>query len=458
MLDAGLNVLAFIVAIGVLVSVHEFGHFWVARRLGFKVVRFSIGFGRPLAVWRGGAPDYTEYWLSMIPLGGYVKMLDEREGPVAAVESHRSFTGRPVWQRVLVLLAGPGFNFLFAIVAYWALFAAGVPGIKPVVGAVVEGSVAARSGLEADDRILAVGGRETDTWEGATLAIFDEMLANGRLDLRVRDADGTVRNVSLDVHGREEELTEPSALFTGLGIRPAPVLPAVVDEIMPDSPAAEAGLQKGDRVVAADGQTIHGWEDWVAFVRQRPNVTVPLDVERNGERITLTLAIGQAEDRGRMIGRIGAGPKLEFPQAEIDALQAEQRYGLFEALPRGAAKAWEMSALTVRMLARMVVGDVSLKNVSGPLTIATYAGDSAKAGLRSFMNFLAVISISLGILNLLPIPVLDGGQVAYQLAEWVKGSPLSERAVVIGQKIGVFFLIVLMTFVFYNDLTRIFGS
>lgn len=457
MLDVGSSILGFIVAISVLVAVHEFGHFWVARRLGFKVLRFSIGFGKPIWRWRGRGPDFTEYWISSIPLGGYVKMLDERETPVPAADSSRAFNNRPVPHRIAVLLAGPGFNFLFAIVAYWAMFATGVPGMKPVIGAVTEGSVAAEAGLRADDVIEAVGGRPTETLEGATFAMYDELLRDARIDLRVREPSGEIKEIVLDVTGREAELTEPAALFSGLGIRPGIVLPPVIGAIAEGSAAEAAGFRVGDEVVSADGAPISSWEEWVTFIRSRPGAAVEIEVERDGERQVVPITIPAVEENGVTIGRIGAAA-TEVPLSAIEALRAEQRYGVVDALRHGIQKTWDASALTVRMLVRMVVGDVSLKNMSGPIAIATYAGASAQAGLSSFIDFLAIVSISLGIINLMPIPLLDGGQVVYQVAEWLKGAPLSERAMAVGQQIGVLFLIVLMTFVFYNDLTRIFGS
>jgi regulator of sigma E protease len=457
MLNIGWHLVAFVVAIGVLVSVHEFGHFWVARRLGFKVLRFSIGFGRPLLRWSGRAPDYTEYWLSAIPLGGYVKMLDEREGPVAAVEQDRAFNQRPIWQRITVLLAGPAFNFLFAIVAYWVMFSMGVPGTKAVIGAVVEDSVAARAGLMADDQIEAVGGRPTTTWEGATLVIYDELLRKGEIELTVREPSGDTKNVVLDVRGRSRELTEPAALYNGLGIRPAPAVPAVVGAVTPGSPAEAAGLQAGDQVLRGDGHKIADWEEWVQFIRKRPGQSVELEIRRGDATMNVPVTIGSVEESGVTVGRIGAS-RPELPASAFESLRAEQRYDVLEALPRGLATTWQMTSLTLRMLGHMIVGQVSLKNMSGPIAIATVAGDAAQAGFRAFFDVLAVLSISLGIINLVPIPVLDGGQVLYQVLEWIKGSPLSERALAVGQQIGVFFLIVLMSFVFYNDLTRIFGS
>jgi len=451
------DLLSFVVAISVLVAAHEFGHYWVARRLGFKVLRFSIGFGPPLLVRRGGPPDHIEYWLSAIPLGGYVKMLDEREAEVPSHERHRAFNQRAIWQRIAVLLAGPAFNFLFAIVAAWVMFMAGVTGLKPLIGAVAPDTVAARAGLVPGDEIVAVGGEPTATWENATVRVFDELLADARIDLTVRGTTGQTREVLLDVAGREAELTEPAALYKGLGITPGPVLPSVIGEVTAGMPAEAAGFKPGDEVVSAGDEPIERWEQWLMFVRAHPNETVNVRVLRDGGELTLSLAIGSVVEGGQTIGRIGAGPQ-PLPAEVVQNLRAEQRYGVLEAVPRALQQTWEMTALTVRMLTRMVTGDVSLKNMSGPLSIADYAGDSAQAGLAASLGFLALVSISLGIFNLLPIPLLDGGQIVYQIAEWLKGAPLSERAMVFGQQLGLLLLIALMSFAFYNDLSRMFGS
>jgi regulator of sigma E protease len=458
MMDIVLRILAFIVAISVLVAVHEFGHFWVARKLGFKVLRFSIGFGRPLAKWTGRDPDRVEYWLSAIPLGGYVKMLDEREGPVPEAEQARGFTRRPIPHRVAVLLAGPGFNFLFAIVAYWAVFVAGVPGIKPVIGAVEPNSIAARAGLVPDDRIEAVNGKATQTWDQATVDILDRLLKDGRVSMSVRGADGTLKQVDLNVSGKAAELNKPDAPFSSLGIQPAPVMPPLVARIDPGSPAASAGFAAGDRVRSAAGTPIQSWSQWVDFVRARPGETVPVEVLRDGKSVHLTVTIGAVEQDGKRVGQVGIYRPEKFPEGSLDRLRAEQRYGVFAAVPRGAHRAWEMTALTVRILGHMITGQVSLRSVAGPIAIATYAADSAKAGFSAFLSFLGIVSINLGIMNLLPVPLLDGGQVVYQLIEAVKGGPLSEKALIVGQQLSVLFLIVLMSFVFYNDIARIFGG
>ncbi|HEX7080876.1 MAG TPA: RIP metalloprotease RseP [Gammaproteobacteria bacterium] len=490
MIDVALSLVAFIVAIGVLVSVHELGHFWVARRLGFKVLRFSVGFGKPLYRLRGRDPDRIEYWISSIPLGGYVKMLDEREAPVPEAERHRAFNNRPPAQRIAVLLAGPGFNFVFAVLAYWLLFMTGVPGMKAYVAEITPGSAADDAGLRPADVIEAVDGQPTETWEQATLAILDEMLDDGVLDLTVRGANGNVRNVDIDVRGRVEELTEPDALFDGLGLYPFPAWPAEVGTVTPGGPADRAGLEPGDRVLAVDGRRVSGFNGLASLIRARPGETVDLLVERDGREIVLPVTIGVAGGDGEivnMVGRDRARPADENPPSPerartgsdgeavgqigitriaepphewdelAERLRAEQRYGPLAALGHGIRKTWEMSALTVTMIGHMVVGDVSMRNMSGPIAIAGYAGDSAQAGFSAFLSFLAIVSISLGILNLLPVPLLDGGQIVYQLAEWIKGAPLSERAMAFGQQLGILFMILLMGFVFYNDLTRVFG-
>jgi regulator of sigma E protease len=448
-------ILAFVVAIGVLVAIHEFGHFWVARRLGIKVLRFSIGFGRPL--WRriAGA-DRVEYVIASIPLGGYVKLLDEREGTVEPADLPRAFNRQPVWKRISVLLAGPAFNFLFAIVAYWILLLAGIPSLKPVIGEVEPDSIAARAGLQANDLIRTVTGEEVATREGALIGILEALIDDGRILLAVTGADGTTRDVTLDANQSQADLTEPGALLPGLGFEFwLPHLPAIVGRLVEDGPAARAGLAVGDEIVAVDSQPVHSFNDLVALVQPRMNHEIVLDIRREGRSVQVPVSVEEHTVDGRTIGRIGIEP-APGPAIPPD-MRAKQQYGPVEGLGRAAGRTWDMAALTVTMLYRIVTGEVSAKNISGPINIAEYAGFSARQGVLVFLNFLAIVSISLGVLNLLPIPILDGGQVVYQLAELVKGSPLSERAQLLGQQVGIALLLVLMSFAFYNDIARLLG-
>jgi regulator of sigma E protease len=446
------SALAFIVAIGVLVAVHEFGHFWVARRLGIKVLRFSVGFGRPL--WSRVAADGTEYWISAIPLGGYVKLLDEREGEVAPEDLPRCFNRQPPGSRIAVLVAGPAFNFLFAIAAYWAMFVVGVPAMKPLVGAIEPDSPAAVAGMEPGDLIVAVEGRRTGTMMEAQLALLTALVPGGRATLELERATGERRSARIEVQGDTHALTEPGALFPGLGIGLwRPVIPAVIGEVLPDGTAAAAGLRPGDRVLRADGEPVEDWSALVALIRARPGEPVELVIERDGGRQSLTLRVGAADEEGQRIGRIGAAPQVT-PEL-WDPVRTEQRHGPLAAVGRAAAETWRMSALTVTMMARMVMGQVSVKNISGPINIAQAAGFTAAAGATAFLSFLAIVSISLGIINLLPIPLLDGGQIVYQLVEIAKGSPVSERAQIVGQQVGILLLLLLMSFAFYNDIVRL---
>lgn len=444
------SALAFIIAISVLVAIHEYGHYLVARLAGIKVLRYSIGFGKPLWTRRAGK-DRTEYCISALPLGGYVKLLDERSGDVDPREAHRAFNRAPIPHRIAVLVAGPMFNFLFAIAAYWAIFVVGVATVSPQIGAVEPDSYAARAGLGAGDEILAVGGREVDNWEKTLLALLAEMVDDGRVPLTVAGEDGEAREIVIDVGGEAARLTEPGVLFDGLGIAPwSP--PAVIGELVEDGAAAGAGLQPGDRIVAIDGEPVDGWRDLVALVGPRPDERVTVTVERGGRELERELTLGAVTENGRTRGLLGVTPQAV--SAEERGVRVE-RFGPLAAVWPAIERTWDTSVFTVEMLARMVTGQVSVKNISGPVNIAQFAGSSASAGFEYFLGFLAIVSISLGVLNLLPIPILDGGQIVYQLAEWVKGAPLSERAQMIGQQIGILLLVVIMGFAFYNDISRL---
>ena len=449
------SVLAFVVAIAILVAVHEWGHFIVARLAGVKVLRFSIGFGRSLWTRTFGS-DRTEFCLASIPIGGYVKLLDERDCAVTLSEQHRAFNRQSTMVKISILAAGPILNFLFAIVAYWCMYMVGVPGLKPVIGAVEPQTIAARAGLRDGDEISSVGGITVATWEGAVLGILGRMLDDGDIDLGVVGADGNERRLVMRTAGRESELTEPGQLFVGLGIQPwSPVVPAIIDETIPGDPAELAGLRSGDEIIAADGEPIDSWIDWVEFIRARPEQPMTATIVRDGREQRVQIQIGVTDESGESFGRIGASVRI--PDDLMEGMRAEQRYGPFAAFPVAVKKTWNMMVLTVRMVSSMVTGSVSIKNISGPINIAQFAGQTVSIGPVAFLGFLAIVSISLGILNLLPIPMLDGGQIVYQLAEAMKGSPLSERTQIFGQQLGILFLLILMSFAFYNELTRIFG-
>jgi regulator of sigma E protease len=449
----------FVVAVGLLVTVHEFGHFYVARRLGFRVLRFSVGFGRPLLKWTAGA-DSTEYVIAAVPLGGYVKLLDEREGPVEPADLPRSFTRRPHWQRIVVLLAGPSFNILFAVLLLWGMFwVNGVSEVRPVVGDVITGSVAAAAGLRSGDEIRAVNGAPVQGIRDVVFDLLDAMSARGEADLSVRGTDGGARDARLTVADSDarKRLTEPSELLRGLGFQFWPPVPAVLGQVEAGGPAARAGLATGDEIVSVDGAPVANFHDIIARISAHPGEHVTIGYRRGGETHNADVTVASDDVAGKRVGRIHVmqppPPTRTYPASML--LHTDLTASA--ALSRAGAEAWNMTVLQARLFWRMVLGRVSLKNLSGPLSIAEFAGDSAEAGVSAFLGFLVLISLSLGFLNLLPIPILDGGQIAFQLIEWLKGSPLSERTQAFGQQVGIALLIVLMGVALYNDIARQFG-
>lgn len=440
---------AFIVAVGFLVAFHEWGHFYVARRAGVEVLRFSIGFGPVLA--RRTGRDGVEYVLSAIPLGGYVKMLDEREGEVPAHRLARAFNRASVQRRIAIVLAGPLANFLFAIVAYWAMFVLGQDGLKTQIAQPPAETRAARAGFAAGDQILKLGDRELLVWDELQPALLDAALAQRALAVEVERPGVGRLNLELDFAGIP---VEPQQVFDRIGLQPPRLKYApIIGEVVPDEPAARAGLLPGDRITSLNGETIEGWEALRLWVRERPGEIVRVAFLRDGQVGQVEMVLGSLQQDGQRIGRFGAGVAAQ-PELWQD-LQVHWRLSPWEAVPAALSRTTEMSVLTLKMLGRMVTGDVSVRNISGPIHIAQYAGTSAAVGVVAFLSFLAVISISLGVLNLLPIPVLDGGHLLYYLIEWVKGSPVSERAQILGQQFGMAVLLSLMGVAFYNDILRL---
>lgn len=443
-----ITLLSFLVAIAILVIVHEYGHFLAARLMGVKVLRFSVGFGKPLLIKRMGT-DQTEWALCALPLGGYVKMLDEREGPVTSGELHRAFNRAPAGRRFLIVAAGPIANFLLAILFYWVLYLHGVPALKPLIGEPLPGSPAAQAGLNSGDEIVAVGNEPVESFQDLRLGLLRAVLSGGSAELKLRN-DAPVR---LDLKGIERDRLEEDVLEK-VGIQPYdPPIPPVMGTVLPDSVAARAGLKPGDRVASINGAPVESWQELVKRVRASPGKPLTLGIDRQSQPLNVTLTPAAETQNGLSIGKIGAAPKLD--ENWLAQIRTVVRYGPWDALVRSTAKTWDMSAFTLEMMGRMVMGQVSWRNLSGPLTIADYAGQSAQMGWISFAGFLALVSVSLGVLNLLPIPLLDGGHLMYYSFEILRGRPVSEHAMEIGSRIGITILFIMMALALYNDLVRL---
>jgi regulator of sigma E protease len=433
-----------LVTLGVLVTFHEFGHYWVARRCGVKVLRFSVGFGK--AIWKRVGKDGTEYQIAAIPLGGYVKMLDAREGEVDPADRGQEFTGKPVWQRIAIVAAGPLFNLVFTVVAFWAMFVVGMPDYAPTVTAAPR-SMAADAGVRPGDRIVAVDGKAVDTWSDAYDVIGNALLGREPLPLRVRGTDGTERMLTLPLNQLPAG-QDLGQYIDKLGLKPAPA-PAVAAVVKPGFPAAEAGMQGGDRIVSVNGQAVADFEAFSRVVSSEAAKSPVLDVavERQGKPLSFKVQARMASVEGQPARwLVGVQP----PQAE----QVVRRYGPVAAVAASLSATWDNTQSLFNMIGKMVTGQASTKNLSGVIGIAQVANASASMGPAWFLRFLALVSLSLAVLNLLPIPVLDGGHLLYYLIELVKGSPLSERAMMAGQYIGLALLFTLMGLAFYNDIHR----
>jgi regulator of sigma E protease len=442
----------FVIGLGLLILIHELGHYSVARWCNVKVLRFSVGFGKPLLKWRAGR-DRTEWVLAAFPLGGYVKMLDEREGDVPAADRHRAFNTQSVWRRFAIVAAGPLANLGLAVLLYWVVFVGGVDELRARVQLTAPDSVAAMAGLHDGDEIIEVDGEPIQSWQDWRWAVLKAVMNAPTATVVVRTDEGDQATYTLPLDGITVDESRDDPMLQ-LGVRPfRPHIPAVLGSVLDDSPAAAAGLRSGDTVVGIDGAPVGDFMDLVEQVSAAPGRMLQFEIERDGARLTLAVTPREEEVRGERIGRIGVG--VQRPAEGSEPMFVNVSHPPIEALGRAIHQTWEMSTFSLKMIGRMITGELSWKNLSGPVTIADYAGQSAKMGLDHYIRFLALISISLGVLNLLPIPVLDGGHLLYYVIEMLRGGPVPERVMEIGQQVGLALLVMLMAFAFYNDINRL---
>ncbi|HCM05091.1 MAG TPA: RIP metalloprotease RseP [Oceanospirillales bacterium] len=448
------TLLSFILAISILVVIHEFGHFWVARRCGVKVLRFSVGFGKPL--WSYTDKLGTEYSIAPIPLGGYVKMLDEREGPVKPEELHQAFNQKNVWQRIAIASAGPIANFIFAVVAYCALFMMGISGVVPVIGEVLDDSPAYEQGLQSGDRIHRISGKEVNSFQEVSWELISYIGETVDIELTVVDSNNQSRDVTIPVQQwlTQQEAPDP---MKALGIEPRRlVLEPIVGEVVAGGAAAQAGLMKGDIILSANAESVTNWNQWVELVRATPLKPMILFIERNGESLEFEVIPAEKEiEDSTTIGFVGVGLHPDAIPEMPKEWMTEVSLGPIDALVQGVAKTQQLIVFTLDSLWKMILGDVSVKNLSGPITIAKVADSSVSNGIQAFISFLALLSVSLGVLNLLPIPVLDGGHILFYAIEAVRGKALSESTQIFAIKIGMTLLLGLMVIAFYNDISRL---
>ncbi len=448
-------VLPFVVALGVLIIVHEFGHYIVARLCGVKVLRFSLGFGKVLFMRRFGA-DQTEWALSAFPLGGYVKMLDEREAPVPAEALHRAFNRQSVWRRIAIVAAGPLANFVLAIALYWGLYSSGVEELRARIGEPPPQSQAALAGFQEGELVRSVNGDAVQTWTEFRWHLLNDALERRSVAIETINGQNEIAFRKLELAGIDVDQSQ-NDVASQLGLRLyRPKLPAILGQLSADGAAAAAGLLAGDRVVRIGEKPVDSWSDLVASVRDAAGQTLDVEVQRGGSTLVVQLVPKAFEENGRTIGRIGVA--MADAEGQRDLMFVTVRYGIAEALSKGIDQTWETASMSLSVMGRMIVGEVSVKNLSGPVTIADFAGQSARMGWPHYIKFLALISISLGVLNLLPVPVLDGGHLLYYVIEIIKGGPVSERVMEIGQQIGMALLAALMAFAFYNDINRLVAS
>lgn len=451
-----LTFLAFILTLGILVTVHEYGHFQVARWCGVKVLKFSVGFGKPIWSKKIGH-DQTEFIIAAIPLGGYVKMLGEEQfsdgEDLTKQDMSRAFSQQSLAKRMAIVLAGPMANLLLAVILYWALFMTGTVGIKPFIGDVLENSPAAASQIHSGDMIQKVNGKDVASWQDVRWLLLNESLKSSSVEMQVIDSRQQIHLHQITTAGLNDDETNVDILQKlGLTVY-QPKVPARIGQIVKNSPADSAGLQVGDLVLAINDKQIADWEAMVQEVRQHPAKKLEVLVQRDSKEYRLNITPEAATEGGKAVGRIGAGFKAE--PAQLDQYFVTQHFTIVEALAKSVEKTWETSVFSLKMLGNMLIGNVSWKGMSGPVTIASYAGQSANMGIKVFIGFLALVSISIGILNLLPIPVLDGGHFMYYMVEFFTGKPVSEAVINIGQRVGIFVLGWMMMLALYNDMNRL---
>ncbi len=453
-----MTILAFIITIGLLVTIHEYGHFQVARWCNVKVLCFSIGFGKPL--WQKTfGKDNTEFVLAAIPLGGFVKMLDEREQqteenlvPQSEADLKRAFNRQSVWKRIAIVLAGPVANLLLAIILYWGLFMLGVTGMRPIIGVVEDNGLAAQASLKSGEVIQKIAGKPVSTWQEARWLILEESLENKTVEIEAINNNNELLQHTLSFEGINNDAEIDILKKIGLDVF-KPNIPAVIGEILPNSAAEKAGFMPDDKILQIDNVVTEDWERVVNIIKLSPNKKLQFEIKRGQEIVRIAATPEAIKENNQTIGRMGAGVKLD--KHELDNLLITLNYSPLISLQKALAKTWDTSIFSLKMLGKMLTGQVSLKGISGPVTIATFAGESANLGLKTFLGFLALVSISIGVLNLLPIPVLDGGHLMYYMVEILKGSPVSEQAMLAGQKIGFVLLGLLMTIALFNDFNRL---
>ena len=450
-----LSIIAFIVSVGLLITFHEFGHFSVARFFDIKVLRFSIGFGRPIYTRHFGR-DRTEFTICLLPLGGYVKMLDDREGTVVQQEKAREFNGKPLWQRFLIVLAGPFFNFIFAIIAYSLIYTIGINALKPIIGHVETTSIASSSGFAEGQEILSINGLSTPTWPTVIDSLVNHVVSGDVVDIQVVNNSGEKQVLSLNLSSISIDEMADGKLLNKLGLNIVKLkLPPIIGEIEKNGPAQSSGLLQNDRIIAVNSNLVDSWQEWVEIIQENPDKSLNVELLRDEALINIELRPKNYELNGKNIGRIGARPAVNDDL--YSSYFALEQYSLHLAILRAFDKTWEMSVLTLKVLAKMISGDASVKNLSGPISIAKYAGQSASIGATALLTFLAIVSISLGVLNLLPIPLLDGGHLVYYIIEFFTGKPVSDSIQMTGQQIGIVLLFGLMGLALYNDFVRLLG-